>query len=81
MKRPSYRFAVQWIAGNDNSSTLDLQAIEQSVTVALAADMFGKSEEAVAIDVQRAREVLFARQRAERAELASSQSLTSKEVT
>lgn len=51
MSSPSYNRAVRWIAYNDNDAELDQSAIEEYVTVALVADLFGKSTEQVAQDV------------------------------
>lgn len=36
-----YNHAVRWIAYNDNDAEMDLSAIEEYVTVALVADVFG----------------------------------------
>lgn len=55
MSSPSYNRAVRWIAYNDNDAELDQAAIEEYVTVALIADLFGKSTEKVAADVFRVR--------------------------
>jgi len=59
--RANYTNAVTWIAYNDDDSVLDLQAIEQSITVALVADLFKKGDvEQVAVDVQKIREARVA---------------------
>jgi hypothetical protein len=52
---PTYNRAVRWIAYNDNDAELDQAAIEEYITVALVADLFGKSTESVAADVFRVR--------------------------
>lgn len=51
MSSPTYRRAVRWIAYNDNDAELVQSAIEEYVTVALVADLFGKTVESVAADV------------------------------
>jgi len=51
MSNPTYNRAVRWIAYNDNDAELDQAAIEEYVTVALVADLFGKTTDKVAADV------------------------------
>lgn len=51
MSNPTYNRAVRWIAYNDNDAELDQAAIEEYVTVALVADLFGKTAQKVAVDV------------------------------
>lgn len=55
VKTPSYKFAVQWIADNDNDVDLDAELIQEYITTALIADMFGVSTQAVAVDIARRR--------------------------
>ncbi len=46
MPSKGYRFAVEWIALNDgpgDSDALDPEAVQDLVSIALVADMFGKS--------------------------------------
>jgi hypothetical protein len=52
LKRASYREAVEWIAGNDEPSNPD---VEELLSVALIADIFGTTPERVARDVLRFR--------------------------
>ena len=47
----TYNRAVRWIAYNDNDAELDQSAIEEYVTVALVADLFGRTTEQVGKDV------------------------------
>lgn len=56
MKRQGYKFAVDWIANNDNPGDKD-DAMELAgyATVALVADMFGKNALNVAQDVVKRR--------------------------
>ena len=56
MKRRGYRFGVEWIALNDECSERDIEMIESLISVALLADLFGKTTEEVARDVLRYRE-------------------------
>jgi hypothetical protein len=54
--RMGYRAAVMWIALNDNSGNGDtVGEIAGYITVALVADLAGKTMDAVAEDVMRAR--------------------------
>ena len=55
MKRASYRFAVQWIADEDEPLNLDVQDVSHSVTVGLIADLFEVTTARVARDVIRRR--------------------------
>jgi hypothetical protein len=48
MKQPSYREAVEWIALNDDESETRVAVIEGLTTVALVADLFGRSQRTVA---------------------------------
>lgn len=50
-----YRFAVAWIAENDETAETDLKAVSEQVTVLMLADMTGKDPEVVARDVLKAR--------------------------
>lgn len=54
-KRPTYAAAVYWIALNDEPGENDLTHIEQLISTALVADLFGADEQRVAVDVQRVR--------------------------
>jgi hypothetical protein len=56
MKRASYRFAVEWIALNDDAVEMDSEEVAASISVALVADLFGVDPEKVAADVIRFRE-------------------------
>lgn len=56
MKFKGYRFGVEWIARNDEAGELDLETIQSIISVALLADITGKTTEEVARDVQRCRE-------------------------
>jgi len=49
----SYRVAVWWIARNDDTSFLDRDSETGSVTVALVADLFGRTDEEVIQDVRK----------------------------
>lgn len=53
LKRASYREAVEWIALNDEPSNPD---VEELLSVALIADIFGATTERVAADIIRYRE-------------------------
>ena len=56
MRRASYRFAVHWIAENDNSAEDDdASKTACYMTVHLVADMFGLDDDRVARDVVRVR--------------------------
>lgn len=53
-KPPIYKDCIAWIALNDNDGSkerLDLDLLEQSMTVLLLADVFGIPERSVALDV------------------------------
>lgn len=54
MKRASYRDAIQWLAGNDDTSWLD-EADGLSIAAGLVADLFGVDAERVRRDATRAR--------------------------
>lgn len=43
-----YRFAIQWVADNDEADDLDLDSVKYGLTIALVADMFNKTTEQVA---------------------------------
>jgi hypothetical protein len=54
MKRPSYRYAIAWIAGNDepgNEDALRPEVVREMLTVALVADLFGVTDVKVGQDV------------------------------
>ena len=51
IRRNSYRFAIDWIALNDNPVEDDRDQVMRSVTVDLIADMFKLSPATVAYDV------------------------------
>lgn len=55
MKRQGYRWAVAWIAAEDDPEQCDVDAVAGTLTVALVADMFGKRAWDVASDVVHAR--------------------------
>ncbi len=55
MRRPSYRDGIEWIAGNDEPTEMDSEAVLSQLTVMLLADMFGVEAERVARDVVRLR--------------------------
>lgn len=56
MARKGYRFGVRWIAMNDNAGSKDTaQEIAGYTTTKLLADLFGKHEESVALDISQAR--------------------------
>lgn len=57
MKSRGYRFAVRWIAAEDEPTELDAEAMHGQLTVALVADLFGVEVERVAADVVRRRKV------------------------
>lgn len=49
-KRASYREAIAWVAENDacgDDDACDLEVVESYLTVALVADLFGKTTEEV----------------------------------
>lgn len=50
----SYRRALQWIAQNDDCEFLKDESPVISVTASLVADMFGKTDETVMRDLDRA---------------------------
>lgn len=55
MKRPGYRFGVEWIALNDDPDVTDEEMILGTLTVGMLADLFGVTQERVAADVVRYR--------------------------
>lgn len=58
MRRLGYRFAVEWIALNDESGgpeALDVEFVQSYITTGLVADLFGVTQERVAKDVVRYR--------------------------
>lgn len=55
MKR-GYKFALQWLLDNDDCNWLDDEYGSFSVTLALVADLFGKSTEAVTADLRKLRD-------------------------
>lgn len=55
MKRPSYRAGVEWIALNDEQLA-DLDETRSLISVAMLADLFGRTTADVARDVLRCRE-------------------------
>lgn len=57
MKSRGYRFAVRWIAAEDEPTELDAEAMHGQLTVALVADLFGVEVERVAADVVRRRKL------------------------
>jgi len=63
MKRPSYRAAVAWVAGNDDPGVVDVETVRCMVTVGLVADLFGVEVERVAADVVKLRRRDALRQR------------------
>lgn len=48
MKRPSLKAAIDWIAENDEPTGADESEASDLISVALTADLFGISTEAVA---------------------------------
>ncbi len=58
MKRPSYRAAIQWLADNDDCDWLESpepteREVSVSVSAALVADMFGKTDAEITADLRR----------------------------
>lgn len=53
------RFAVEWIAANDQAAVTSLDEIADSVTLLFAADLFGVDARRLAILVRRRRAELF----------------------
>lgn len=53
--RPSLRQAIQWIADNDETGETDIAVLETLISVALVADLFGKSTTYVATRVMAVR--------------------------
>lgn len=54
-KCKGYKFAVQWIAENDDPSVMDLDTIQDNIDVVLIADLFGVAVAKVAIDILKSR--------------------------
>jgi hypothetical protein len=54
-RRPTYRFAVAWIAQEDEPGDLDPAVIAGYISTCLVADLWGKDEADVAEDVARYR--------------------------
>jgi hypothetical protein len=51
-----YKDAIEWIARNDNPGDYETaEEISRYLTVGLVADLWGKSESDVAVDVERVR--------------------------
>jgi hypothetical protein len=55
MKRASYRAGVAWIADHDESHQRDLEAISTVNTTRLLAELFGRDEKQIAVDVLKLR--------------------------
>lgn len=49
----SYRAAIFWIARNDDTTFLDVTPLIGSVSVALVADLFGRTDEEVIADLRK----------------------------
>jgi len=58
MRRASYRYGVEWLAENDETSATDPDEIASFVTTLLLADLFGVEPARVARDVLRKRKQL-----------------------
>lgn len=56
MKKPSYEFAIAWVAVNDDPTEKDPQVVTDQISVVLVADLFGKEPEEVAADIIKLRE-------------------------
>ena len=56
MKQTKYQKAVKWIAENDEPTTTNKWIVESQLTVALVADIFGKTDKEVAQAVITVRE-------------------------
>lgn len=50
-----YKYAVKWIADNDETACTDHEEIKTLISVVLTADLFGVTPDKVADDVLRAR--------------------------
>lgn len=50
-----YRFAVQWIADNDDHDPQTVEELARTVIIGFLADLSGKTQEQVATDVLKAR--------------------------
>jgi len=58
MKRPSYRYAIAWVAENDSGGSADAlypDEVQHLITAALVADLFGVPQEKVGEDIVRYR--------------------------
>lgn len=55
MKRANYREGIDIIAMNDDPMEMDVEAVSESITVMLLAELFGVERERVARDVVRHR--------------------------
>ena len=54
-KCKGYRFAVEWVAFNDDAVVLDISSIAESISVCLIADLFSITAFKVATDVLKLR--------------------------
>lgn len=54
--KQGYKFALQWLLDNDDCHWLDDKYGSFSVTLALVADLFGKSTETVTADLRKLRD-------------------------
>lgn len=55
MRHKGYRYAVQWIAHEDEPTVTEETEVRGMLTVALVADLYGKETYEVAADVLRVR--------------------------
>ena len=55
MRPKGYRFAVEWIAFNDDPAEMDLENIKGTISVGLVADIFSKSTMDVSLSVLKIR--------------------------
>jgi hypothetical protein len=60
MATKGYKFAVGWIAVEDEPTDLDPESVKYMISVCLVADLFGKNVEAVANDVIKVRKTFAA---------------------
>jgi hypothetical protein len=51
VKRATYRRAIQWLAGNDDNEWLRDERPGMSVTASLVADLWGKPEPTLRLDL------------------------------
>jgi hypothetical protein len=49
--RASYRAGIRWIAENDETMERDRNVIRDLISVQLLADLFGKEDDDIAVDV------------------------------